>query len=82
MNGNLLVLFFLLRVRLARNGAKVNGVSRSVVQRQPKRASMRCWLLGQTPKWLPNQSGGPTPLSTTNASSKKQKPRLQAMRET
>ena len=39
-----MVLFFLLGVWLARNGAKASLASRSGVQRQPKRAPMRCGL--------------------------------------
>ena len=45
------MLFFLLGVWLARNGAKARLASRSEVQRQPKRAPMRRGSRGLIPKW-------------------------------
>ena len=61
MNGNSLALFFPLGVWLARNGAEARLLaSRSGVQRQPKRAPIRCRLRCWIPKSLPNRSGGPT----------------------
>ena len=58
-------------VRLARNGAKANGVSRSEVERQPKRAPLRCRRRTRIPKWWPKPSDALSPRSINNASCKK-----------
>src|SRR5205814_10098890 len=47
--------------------------SRSGVQRQPKRAPIRCRLRGGIAKYLRKRRGGPTQRSTNNASYKKPK---------
>ena len=70
------MLFFLLGVWLARNGAKARLLSRSEVQRQPKRAPMRRGSRGLIPKWSLKQSGAPSLRNINLASCRKPRPSL------
>jgi hypothetical protein len=68
------VLFFLLGVWLARNGAnEANEVSRSEVQHQPKRAPARRRLGGRIRRSSLEQNDGPTRQNINNAFSKKRR---------
>src|ERR1700730_11180032 len=53
---------------LARNGAKASEASRSVVERQSKRAAAPGPACLPTPKWLPKPIRAPIPRSTNIAS--------------
>ena len=70
------VVSFLLGVWLARNRATARLLSRSEVQRQPKRAPMRRGSRGLIPKWSLKQSGVPSLRNINLASCRKPRPSL------
>ena len=76
MNGNSQGVVLSPGVWLARNGAKARLLSRSEVQRQPKRAPMRRGSRGLIPKWSLKQSGAPSLRNINLASCRKPRPSL------